>query len=142
MAKCLHEELVAVHTTKNGTFWACSQKPSCNFFCSEKDGFLYEQAIARWKRLGYTELPRCPIHLTYARMKVVKDITKDPYGRPFFVCGDEKTPCAFWMWGDVEPNPPCHHGYPSKERKVKKGVTKDVCFYVVQPTRNVVLSNG
>ena len=120
---------VAVHTTKKGNFLACSQKPSCHFFCSKKESFLYERAVASWESTAPVDLPKCPTHLMNAKMIVVKDLTKETYGRPYFVFANKSMPCAFWMWGDVQPNPPCHHGYPSKQRKVhKEGSNKGHSF--------------
>ena len=82
-------------------------------------------------RKGQPQLifPKCPTHLMNAKMKVVKDLAKEMYGRPYFVCANKSMPCAFWMWGNVQPNPPCHHGYPSKQRKVhKEGSNKGRSF--------------
>ena len=64
-------------------------------------------------------------------MRVVKDLMKPSYGRPFFVCSDKTNPCSFWVWGDVQPQakPECRHGFPYVIRKVKKGLNKDRLFF-------------
>ena len=55
-------------------------------------------------------------------MRVVKNLLKPTYGRPFFVCSDKTNPCSFWVWDDVRPitKPECRHGSPCVIRKVKK----------------------
>ena len=62
-------------------------------------------------------------------MRVVKDILKPSFGRPFFVCSEKENPCSFWQWGDVlKPN--CYHGLPCFTLKVKKdGANKGRLFY-------------
>ena len=106
----------AQSTTQNGSFWFCNQNPSCNFFCSKDESYLYEKATAAWKSTKQPH-PRCE---------------KSNYGRPFFVCSDQSNPCSFWVWGDVQhvEKPKCRHGYPCIIRKVKKeAVNKDRLFF-------------
>jgi hypothetical protein len=98
---CLHGQPAATSTTQNGSFWFCNQNPSCNFFCSEDEGYLFEKAIDAWKSTKQTH-PKCTKHQKLAKMRVVKDLMKPNYGRPFFVCSDKAKPCSFWVWGDVE----------------------------------------
>ena len=49
-----------------------------------------------------------------AKMRVVKNLLKSNYGRPFFVCSDQSNPCSFWVWGDVQhvAKPKCRRGFP------------------------------
>ena len=71
-------------------------------------------------------------HGKLAKMRVVKNLLKSNYGRPFFVCSDQANPCSFWVWGDVQAvaKPKCRHGFPSVIRKVKKEtVNKDRLFF-------------
>jgi ssDNA-binding Zn-finger/Zn-ribbon topoisomerase 1 len=86
--KCLHGEPASTSTTKNGSFWFCDQNPSCNFFCSEHEGYQFEKAIAVEQ-----PQPQCHGHHKPARMRIVKDLMKGSYGRPF-VCSDKKSPCS------------------------------------------------
>ena len=128
---CLHEKPAASSTTSNGSFWFCGQNPTCNFFCAEDEGYMYEKAITAW-RCTEQPHPRCDEHRKLAKMCVVKDLMKVNYGRPFFVCGEKAKPCSFWMWGDVQPlaKPECRHGFPCVIRKVKKeGLNKDRLFF-------------
>ena len=55
-------------------------------------------------------------------MRVVKDMMKESYGRPFFVYSERNSPCTFWQWGDVQPSarPMCRHGFSCAVLKVKK----------------------
>ena len=65
-------------------------------------------------------------------MRVVKNLLKANYGRPFFVCSDQTNPCSFRAWGDVQAvaKPKCRHGFPCVVRKVKKEiVNKDRLFF-------------
>ena len=119
--KCLHGEPCAQSTTQNGSFWSCNQNPSCNFFCSKDESYTYEKAAAVWKSTKQSH-PRCEKHGKLAKMRVVKNLLKSNYGRPFFVCSDQTNSCSFWAWGDVQPvaKPKCRHGFPSVIRKVKK----------------------
>ena len=119
--KCLHGELAASSTTENGSFWFCGQNPSCNFFCPEDAGHLFEKAINAWRATRQPH-PLCNGHHELATMRVVKDVMKESYGRPSFVCLDKNNPRSFWIWGDVQPQilPMCRHGYPCVSRKVKK----------------------
>ena len=129
--KCLHGEPCAQSTTQKGTFWYCNQSKSCNFFCSEDESYLYEKAITAWKCTEQPQ-PRCEKHSKLTKMRVVKDLMKASYGRPFFVCADKSKPCSYWVWGDVKPiaKPECRHGLESVIRKVKKeGINKDRLFF-------------
>ncbi|CAB4042387.1 endonuclease 8-like 3, partial [Paramuricea clavata] len=55
-------------------------------------------------------------------MKVVNDVGKLYFGRPFFVCCDHENPCNFWQWTDRHElaKPKCRHGLNACVRKVKK----------------------
>ena len=124
-------EPAAHSTTQNGSFWFCNQSPSCHFFCSEDEGYLFEKAIESWKSTKQPH-PRCDGHQKLARMRVVKNLLKPTYGRPFFVCSDKTNPCSYWVWGDVRPiaKPECRHGSPCVIRNVKKeGLNKDRLFF-------------
>ena len=137
--KCLHGKPASCSTTQNGSFWFCGQKQSCNFFCPEDQGYLFEKAIDSWRSLG-TQQPHCDGHHKLATMRVVKDVMKASYGRPFFVCSERSNPCKFWMWGDTNTvkKPNCRHGFPCCIRIVKKeGVNKDREFFIAQKERKI-----
>ena len=110
-------------STKNGKFWLCNKNnpKSCELFCPDKDRSLYETAMSMWRANGPIH-PVCDTHQRLARMKVVKDVSKLNFGRPFFVCCDRENPCKFWQWGDRHelPKPKCGHGLDACVRKVKK----------------------
>ena len=129
--ECLHGKAAASSTTKNGTFWFCGEKPSCEFFCTDENCYMYTSAVAAFRESGSTH-PVCTTHQKFAKLCVVKDTTKDNYGRPFFVCSERKNPCKFWKWGDVFEGlrPLCQHGMVCCERKVKKdGPNQNRLFY-------------
>ena len=65
--KCLHGEPAAHSTTQKGSFWFCNQSPSCHFFCSEDEGYLFEKVIESWKSMKQSN-PRCDSHQKLARM--------------------------------------------------------------------------
>ena len=76
--------------------------------------------------------PRCEKHNKLTKMRIVKDLMKANYGRPFFVCTDKSRPCSFLVWGDVKPvaKPECCHRFPCVICKVKKEViNKDRLFF-------------
>ena len=128
---CLHGKPAAYSTTSNGTFWFCGENPSCNFICADNECYIYEKAIMSWRCTEQLH-PRCREHNKLAKMCVVKDLMKENFGRPFFVCGEKGKQCSFWMWGDVYPiaKPDCHHGLPCVVRKVKKdGLNKGRLFF-------------
>ena len=129
--KCLHGEPCAQSTTQKGSFWFCNQNPSCNFFCSKDEGYLLRKSRSRLE-IYKTTASRCEKHGKFVKMRVVKNLLKSNYGRPFFVCSDQTNPCSFWTWGDVQhvAKPKCRHGFPSVIRKVKKEtINKDRLFF-------------
>ena len=78
-------------------------------------------------------------HDKLAKMRVVKDLLKANYSRPFFVCSDQSNPCSFWIWGDVRPiaKPECRHGFQCVVRKLKKeSIDKDRLFCAQQDSCN------
>ena len=142
--ECLHGKSAASSTTKNGTFWFCGQKPSCEFFCRDEDCYMYTKAVAAFRGSGSIH-PVCPTHQKFARLCMVKDKMKLNYGRPFFVCSERQNPCKFWQWGDVfeGPRPLCQHGMVCCIRKVKKdGPNQNRMFTAVRRKTLVVSSNG
>ena len=129
--KCLHGEPCAQSTTEKGTFLFCNQTPSCNFICSDDESYTYKKAIAAWKSTKQPQ-PHCEKHGKLAKLRVVKNLLKANYARPFFVCSQKTNPCSFWVWGDVQPiaKPNCHHGSQCTIRKVKKEtVNKNRLFF-------------
>ena len=112
----------------------------------EDDGYLYEKAIAAWKCTNQPH-PVCGGHNKLAKMRVVKDMMKESYGRPFFVCSERNSPCTFWQWGDVQPltRLMCRQGFSCAILTVKKTApTRVVCFLAAQMERKTcaVISNG
>jgi hypothetical protein len=77
---CLHGKPAAYSTTSNGSFWFCNQNPTCNFFCVENEGYMYDKAITTWRCTEKIN-PRCGDHDKLSKMCVVKDLTKENYGR-------------------------------------------------------------
>ena len=58
---CLHGTLALATTTKNGLFWYCGSKPSCQFFCPQKDRDIFARAIASFQASGVLNLSVIPI---------------------------------------------------------------------------------
>ena len=145
---CLHGEPAGKSTTKNGTFWHCKQYNSkCHFLCSEDEAPLYDKAIKEFLATkqnrpmccvdkipnqrtmkdqvndgGNVEIPEVATVRNYAKMEVVKDMTKGSFGRPFFVCPKKDGRCNYFAWGDqtIVDKPLCKHGNPSRLLVVKK----------------------
>ena len=123
---CLHgKQAFALVTNKSG-YYVCDQNPSCHFECREADGFLFEKAIQAFFTTN-KDRPKCCVDKTsgernYAKIRVVKDIMKPNFGRPFFVCSKKDERCNYFEWGDeaIIPKPLCEHGKPSQLRTVKK----------------------
>ena len=92
--KCLPGQPAGTSTTQYGSFWFCSQNPSCNFFCSEDEGYLFEKAINTCNSTQQS-CPECDEHCKLAKMRIMKNVMNANYGRPIFVC-------SFWVWGDVK----------------------------------------
>ena len=99
--ECLHGVPAASVITKNGKFWRCDDKyyKSCEFFCPDQDRSLFETSLSLWKTNGAPR-PMCHVHQEPAKMRVVKNVAKQNFGRPFFVCSNRENPCSFWEWGD------------------------------------------
>ena len=144
---CLHGEEAGTSTTEKGTFWHCKQPSTCHFFCSEDKKHLYRGVVERFLSTNQHR-PRCcgvapeaskiglvmdrrspyfgqrepsPVR-NYAKMKVVTDMKKESYGRPFFVCSKRKERCNYFAWGDeyIVKRPLCKHGKPCELHTVKK----------------------
>ena len=120
---CLHGVPAATSTTDKGTFWFCGEPSSCNFICSEDQACLYDKNIKDFLATNQ-ERPVCcsvgpeaPTKRNYARFRVVSDIGKQNFGRPFFTC-----PKDYFEWGDqtIVTTPLCKHEKPCKLQKVKK----------------------
>ena len=111
MMECLHGKPASSSTTKKGSFWFCGQKPSCEFICTEDEGYTFEKAITAWRKTNVKQ-PVCETHRRPAKFRVVKDLQKASYGRPYFTCADCENPCSLWMWADENPieRPNCYHG--------------------------------
>jgi hypothetical protein len=57
---------------------------------------LYEKAITAWRATKQPH-PRCGGHSKLAKKRVVRNLMKASYGRPFFVCSNKLKPCSFWV---------------------------------------------
>ena len=123
---CLHGKPAASSTTENGSFWFCGQHPKCHFICPEDEGYLYDKAIQAFLATKQ-ERPKCCAsenseERNFAKIRVVKDLLKASFGRPFFTCSKRDERCEYFEWGDeiIIPKPLCKHGKPCKLRRVKK----------------------
>ena len=129
--ECLHGKPASSSTTKKGSFWFCEQKPSCGFICSEDEGYTFQRALEAWRSTN-VEQPVCDEHRKPARFRVVKDLQKESYGRPYFTCADCESPCSLWMWADknqVEKSN-CHHELSTAMKRVRKdGPNKGRLFF-------------
>ena len=123
---CLHGKPAVTSTTDKGTFWFCGEPFSCHFICPEEHAFLYDKAIQKFLATKQTRPTCCAIGTSeerrHARIRVVRDVSKASFGRPFFTCSKEKDKCRYFEWGDeiIVPKPLCMHGKPCTVQKVKK----------------------
>ena len=132
---CLHGKPTGKINTKNGTSWVCVQPSTCRFSCSEDQKYLYAGAVEDFLNTGQSR-PLCCMGedgvRNYAKMKVVTDVEKASFTRPFFVCSKEADPCSYFEWGDqrIIKTPLCQHQQPSRLFTVKKeGQNKDRSFF-------------
>ena len=131
---CLHGEEAASVQTENGKLWYCNREEKCHVNCYDDDYDLYDKAIKEFLATRQ-KIPTCCMGektRRQARMKVVRDMEKQNFGRPFFVCSKENDPCRYFEWGDqtIVETPLCKHGKPSRFIKVKKeGPNKDRHFF-------------
>ncbi len=118
--QCLHKLPAGTSETENGLFWFCNQKPTCNFICSEDEGYLYEMGIIAFERTKQPQ-PNCCGN-NPAKLHMVKDMMKQNYGRPFFVCSKDDNRCSYFEWADetILPKPYCFHNETCKSWTVKK----------------------
>ena len=126
---CLHGKEATKSTTENGTFWFCNQPEKCHFLCSDEQTYIYDAAIKKFLATKQS-VPKCCSG--EAKMKVVTDMEKQNFGRPFFVCPKENDPCQLFEWGDQQiiEKPLCKHGKPSRLFRVKKeGSNKNRMFF-------------
>ncbi len=113
-----------------GLFWFCNQKPTCNFICSEDEGYLFETGIMAFERTNQPQPKCCGNNL--AKLRMVKDMMKQNYGRPFFVCSKDADRCSYFEWADeiILSKPPCYHNEPCVSWTVKKeGSNKGKRFF-------------
>ena len=135
--QCLHGKEAKSSSTKNGNFWFCAQNPKCQFICSEGDSYLYEKAIQAFLSTNQA-LPRCCVFENFAKFNVVKDPSKESYGRPFFVCSKKNDRCEYFEWGDetIIEKPFCKHGKRCKVWKVKKEGPNQGRSFLICPHRH------
>ena len=132
---CLHGEEAVSLQTENGKLWYCNREEKCHVSCYADDYDLYDKAIKEFLATNQ-KIPTCCMGektRRQARMKVVRNMEKQNFGRPFFVCSKENDPCRYFEWGDqtIVETPLCKHGKPSRFLKVKKeGPNKDRYFFV------------
>ncbi len=128
--QCLHGLPAGTKETLNRSLWFCNQKPTCNFICSEDEKYLYEMGIIAFEKTKQPQPECCKNNL--ARLRMVKDITKQNYGRPFFVCSKDTNRCLYFEWADefIPPKPYCFHNQTARECTVKKeGPNKGKTFF-------------
>ena len=118
--ECLHGKPTSCSTTKNGSFWFCGQNPSCGFICTEDESYVFQRGLEAWRNTNVKQ-PTCESHQQPARFRVVNDLQKDNYGRPYFTCADRQNPCPLWMWADENQieKPDCYHGQSAAMKRVK-----------------------
>ena len=117
---CLHDEkCYATSSFKNGTCWYCKNRSDdCHFKCTEDQAHLYAKAVKAFLASKQDRPKCCAITSTviengvtkppvvigrqYTEMKVVTDMEKESFGRPFFVCPIRKPDqrCNYFAWGD------------------------------------------
>ena len=134
---------------KYGTFWYCrNRSDDCHFICTEDQAHLYDKAVKAFLATNQDRPKCCAITSTahvngvtkppvvigrqYAEMKVVTDMEKESFGRPFFACPAKRKPCNYFEWGDqkIVETPLCNHQWASRMLKVKKeGPNKDRSFF-------------
>ena len=133
---CLHSKPAGkIKNEKGFTLWVCQQPSTCHFSCSEDQKYLYGGAVEEFLSTGQPR-PLCCMgegtSRNYAKMKVVTDMSKESFARPFFVCSKKDDQCNYFEWGDqrIIETPLCKHGKPSRMLKVKKeGPNKDRSFF-------------
>ena len=137
---CLCGKPVGGTFTKEGLCFHCS---FCHYFCTEQDAFIYDQGVKKFLATKQ-DRPRCcmieGLMRNYARMRVVTDMEKPNFGRPFFVCSKKHNPCNYFEWGDQQiiEKPLCKHGKPSGLFTVKKeGPNKDRMFFRCREKENM-----
>jgi hypothetical protein len=128
--ECLHKLPAGTAKTENGKFWFCKQKPTCHFICSKDEGYIYETAMAMYHETEQPQPVCCDNNL--AQFRVVKDMMKDNYGRPFFVCSKNTNRCEIFEWADkiILQRQQCYHNEVSKRRcERKSGPNKGRIFF-------------
>ena len=151
---CLHGEPVGAKTTKNGILCYCKQLgSSCHFMCSEDHAWLYDKAVKEFLATKQAR-PKCcvreklygrNVERNYAKMKVVTDMEKESFGRPFFVCSKKDDPCKYFAWGDqaIIPSPLCEHGKPChRQKEWKEGPNKGRYFFSCAESSSYIPSRG
>ena len=129
---CLCGTPVGGNFTEEGFCFMCS---FCHYFCTEQDASIYDQGVKKFLATKQTR-PRCCMiegfMRNYARMRVVTDMKKENFGRPFFVCSKSREQCRYFAWGDqvIIPRPLCEHEKPCHiQKEWKEGSNKERYFF-------------
>lgn len=91
-------------------------------------GIYIQRTLEVWRNTTNVEQPICEAHRKPARFRVVKDLLKEIYGRPYFTSADRENPCYLWMWLDenqVEKRN-CHHRQLTAMKRVEKDGPKNM----------------
>ena len=123
--------LCSINNGKKEPFGSAIKALAATLFAQRTKATHTKEAAAVWKSTKQPH-PHCEKHDKLAKIRVVKNLLKANYGRPFFVCSEQTNPCSFWAWGDVQAiaKPECRHGSQCAVRKVKKEtVNKDRLFF-------------
>ena len=86
--ECLHGKPALATTTQNGLCWYCGSKPSCQFFCPQKDRDIFARAVASFQASGSPQ-PVFHAHQRLAKVRVVKDNSKRNGGDTSFYARTE-----------------------------------------------------
>ena len=127
---CMENQLLARQRKKVHSGFAVKNLV-VDLFVQRMKAIAFQRALEAWRNTNI-EQPICDIHRRPAKFRVVKDLQKESYGRPYFTCADCENPCSLWMWADenqVE-KPNCYHGQQTVMKRVKKdGPNKGRLFF-------------
>ena len=129
--ECLHGKPASATTTKNGLFWYCGCKPSCQFFCPQKDRNIFERAVATFQASACPQ-PVCHDHQKLPKMRVVNDNAEENVGDPSLCVHTEIIRARFGKGEMLSRvlNRYMSHGLTSRVRKFKKdGPNQNRLFY-------------
>ena len=123
--ECQYRAPVTSSTTKNGSFWFCDKKPSCNFICyfgqNNKETDLHKKAISTWQATNLKQ-SKCAGYGKLAKLCVIMRSPESQLWTTILCTPGQARSVLFEEWSDVPllKKPMFRHSFACAVCKMKK----------------------